>query len=349
MPGCSLKPLNVCAWPAVLRRVHFLIPPGHVCQRRGTQAHALRLSTPYSLRCHASKADWPPSPIPEAALQPGLYLVATPIGNLEDITLRAARVLRQASLILAEDTRRTGLLRAHLGISTPMLSFHRHNEHSRQEQVMQLLRSGQALAMVSDAGLPLVNDPGASLVAEAVSAGIKVIPIPGPSAFLAGLVASGLPTSVFTFCGYLPDKREKRRQALRGFAGLAHTLAWYVAPHDLAATLADMVSVLGSDRNCVVARELTKIHEEFFRATLQEAADRYAAEPPKGEITLLVQGAPAPQQLTEQEVEGQLHEVLRQLLSSGCSLNDAAKQASLQLNVRKSKAYHLALSIKGEV
>jgi 16S rRNA (cytidine1402-2'-O)-methyltransferase len=236
---------------------------------------------------------------PEAPLAPGLYLVATPIGNLGDITLRALDVLRRADRIACEDTRQTQKLLNHFEITTPTVSCHEHNEHQRAAELIEALRAGGRIAMVSDAGLPGVSDPGSWLAAEAIAAGIAVIPIPGANAALSALVASGLATDEFHFIGFLPEKAGARRTRLETLAAeiqkneAARTLIFYEAPHRILETLADLESVWGPALRVVVARELTKIHEEFLRGTVAEARrDLASRDRIRGEITLLVEAQP---------------------------------------------------------
>lgn len=221
-----------------------------------------------------------------------LYLVATPIGNLEDITLRALRILREADLIACEDTRHTRKLLDHYGIQKPTISYHEHNERERAEELVEKLLSGTSIALVSDAGTPLVSDPGYRLVARAVECGIAVDPIPGPSAALTALAASGLATDAFHFGGFLPPKAGQRRKTLQKLKTEPVTLIFYEAPHRALETLADIQEIFGV-RRIVVARELTKIHQEFLRGTAEEVRRLAAARPLKGEITLLVAKADA--------------------------------------------------------
>jgi 16S rRNA (cytidine1402-2'-O)-methyltransferase len=239
----------------------------------------------------------------ETSLAPGLYLVATPIGNLGDITLRALDVLRRADRIACEDTRQTQKLLNHFEITTPTVSCHQHNEHQRTAELVEALRAGGRIAMVSDAGMPGVSDPGSWLAAEAIAAGIAVIPIPGANAALSALVASGLPTDEFHFIGFLPEKAGARRTRLETLAAeiqkneTARTLIFYEAPHRILETLADLESVWGPALRVVVARELTKIHEEFLRGTVAEARrDLASRDRIRGEITLLVEARPLAQE-----------------------------------------------------
>ncbi|MGD0737841.1 MAG: 16S rRNA (cytidine(1402)-2'-O)-methyltransferase [Terracidiphilus sp.] len=230
-------------------------------------------------------------------IAPGLYLVATPIGNLGDITLRALEVLRSVDRIACEDTRQTQKLLNHFQIATPTVSLHQHNEHQRASELIEALKAGGRIAVVSDAGMPGISDPGTWLTAESIAAGVPVIPIPGANAALSALVASGLPTGEFQFIGFLPEKAGARRTRLEELASEARpsprTLIFYEAPHRILDTLADLESVWGSELRVVVARELTKIHEEFLRATVSEARrDLASRDRVRGEITLLVEVLP---------------------------------------------------------
>ena len=233
---------------------------------------------------------------PSGALPPSnlgtLYIVATPIGNLSDISARALETLRQVSRIACEDTRHTAKLLNHYGITTPTVSYHEHNERERAAELVERLQAGSSIALVSDAGTPLVSDPGYRLVQQATAAGITVVPIPGASATLAALAASGLATDEFRFCGFLPPKAGARRSRLADLREETCTLVFFEAPHRLADTLADMEAELG-DRPVVVARELTKMHEEFLRGTLAEIRAKLAGVEPKGEVTLVVGRAEA--------------------------------------------------------
>lgn len=232
-----------------------------------------------------------------------LYVVATPIGNLEDITLRALRVLREVALIAAEDTRRTRHLLQHYDITTPLLSFHEHNKAERIPRLLRALAQGD-VALVSDAGTPLVNDPGYELVVAAIEAGFRVVPVPGPSAPLAALVASGLPTDAFLYLGYLPRKPGERRRRLEQVAGLPYTLLFLETPQRLRAALDDLAAVLGPQRRIAIARELTKVHEEIWRGTLAQAVAYFQQHEPRGEFTLVVAGAsPEIREWGEEELE----------------------------------------------
>ncbi|MGQ9686877.1 MAG: 16S rRNA (cytidine(1402)-2'-O)-methyltransferase, partial [Thiobacillaceae bacterium] len=221
---------------------------------------------------------------------PTLYLVATPIGNLEDITLRALRVLREVSLIAAEDTRTTRKLLSHYGIKARLTSYHEHNKGAKIPLILDALRHGD-VALVSESGMPGVSDPGYDLVAAAAGAGVPVVPVPGPSAVVAALAVSALPTRQFTFVGFLPRRQGERRRLLSALAAQPQTIVALESPHRLLATLADVLAVLG-DRRIAVCRELTKLHEEVFRGHVSEAVAHFGQ--PRGEFTLVVAGAPQP-------------------------------------------------------
>ena len=217
-----------------------------------------------------------------------LYVVATPIGNLEDITYRAVRVLREAELIACEDTRQTRKLLDHYNIATPVVSYHEHNEAARAEELLRKLEQGTTVAQVSDAGMPGISDPGYRVIKLAIDRGIAVVPIPGASALVTALVGSGLPTDAFEFHGFLPAKAGQRRTMLEGFRQGRHTIVVYEAPHRIRETLEDIAAALGTNRPVVLARELTKIHEEFIRGSVAEVLERVKERELKGEITLLI-------------------------------------------------------------
>jgi 16S rRNA (cytidine1402-2'-O)-methyltransferase len=220
---------------------------------------------------------------------PALYLVATPIGNLEDITLRAVRVLKEVDVIACEDTRQTQKLLNHYGITTRTISYHEHNEMTRAAELVKEMQQGASLALVTDAGMPGISDPGFRLISLAIRHQVPVVPIPGASAFLAALVASGLPTDSFRFSGFLPAKRGERRAALEAIMTSPRTQVFYEAPHRIVEALSDAVDVLGTDRHVVIAREVTKLHEEFLRGRAAEVLETLKArDGVKGEITLLI-------------------------------------------------------------
>jgi 16S rRNA (cytidine1402-2'-O)-methyltransferase len=257
-----------------------------------------------------------------------LYIVATPIGNLEDITYRAVRILKEADLIACEDTRQTRKLLDHYGIEKPTISYHEHNENRRAQELIAKLKSGVSIAQVSDAGMPAISDPGYRVVKLALEHGIGVVPIPGPSAVITALAASGLATDVFEFRGFLPAKAGQRRTALEEALPVQHTVIYYEAPHRIAESLEDMVRVLGPQRPLVVARELTKIHEEFIRGTAQQVLDAVRERELKGEITLLIGKSEAPAHSEErQDLRSRLEELMReQKLDEKSALKVLAKE-----------------------
>jgi 16S rRNA (cytidine1402-2'-O)-methyltransferase len=242
---------------------------------------------------HSRRPTHTPTVPPELGDDAGtLYVVATPIGNLEDITVRAARILGEVDLILAEDTRRTRTLLTHIGHATRMQSLHAHNERSRIGGILERLARGESLAVVSDAGTPAISDPGGPLVAAVIEAGGRVVPIPGASAVITALCASGLPTDRFQFIGFLPGRPGRRRKLLASAFAVPGTTILYASPHRVAKDLAIAQEVGGRDRPAVIAREITKIHEEFDRGTLGELADRWAERKPRGEFVVLIGPAP---------------------------------------------------------
>jgi len=221
--------------------------------------------------------------------KPALYLVGTPIGNLEDITLRALRVLKEVDLIACEDTRQTQKLLNHFSISTRTTSYHEHNEAAKSAELVKAMQEGASVALVTDAGMPGISDPGYRLITLAIEQGVPVVPVPGASAFLTALIASGLPTDSFRFNGFLPAKRGERRAALEAVRDSPRTQVFYEAPHRIVETLQDVAEICGSARNVVVAREVTKLHEEFLRGRAAEVLETLKArESVKGEITLLI-------------------------------------------------------------
>ena len=268
-----------------------------------------------------------------------LYVVATPIGNLGDVSARAREILAGASVVAAEDTRHSGRLLRELGLERPLVSLHEHNERGRVAELVGRLQSGESVALVSDAGTPLVSDPGYLLVAAAVEAGIAVAPVPGPSAAIAALSASGLPCDRFCFEGFLPARAAARRQRLAELAAEARTLVLYEAPHRIAECLADLAAACGPGRRGCVARELTKKFETFYRGTLGELAARAGsdADMARGESVVIVEGAP-PAEPGAAELDNMLAVLLRHLPPSAA----AAAAASLA-GVRRADAYARAL------
>lgn len=270
-----------------------------------------------------------------------LYIIATPIGNLEDITYRAVRILGEVDLIAAEDTRHSLKLLSHFGISKPLTSYFDHNQQIKGERILNALRQGKSVALISDAGTPCVSDPGYQLVRDAVAEKIPVVPVPGACAAITALAASGLPTDSFTFAGFPPSRQGKRRTFLSGINSLPGTLVLYEAPHRLLDTLNDIREVLG-ERQVIVARELTKMFEEFIRGTASEVIAAVSQGIVRGEVVVLI----APGEAAAEENEP-LEQVLRRLMSDGTlSIKDAAKQAATISGVSRSEAYSEALRLK---
>ncbi len=284
----------------------------------------------------------------------GLYLVATPIGNLEDITLRALALLRGVDLILAEDTRRTRKLLSHYDIRASMKSLHEHNERAQAERLAARMAAGESMALVSDAGTPLISDPGHLLVRQAIAAGVPVVPVPGASSLLAALSASGLPLERFTFAGYLPRKAGARRRLFESLCADPGTLVFLESPRRLARSLADAADVLGP-RQVAVARELTKVHEEIIRGTLPEVAAHFAATEARGEVTVCVDGcggksgenADNPDALSRRIAgldRDTLDRRLEALLADGTPRNEAIKQIAREHHVPRREVYKLLMT-----
>jgi 16S rRNA (cytidine1402-2'-O)-methyltransferase len=275
------------------------------------------------------------------ALAPGLYLVATPIGNLEDITLRALRVLKEADLIACEDTRHTQKLLNHYGITTRTSSYHEHNEMTRAPELVVELEQGARIALVTDAGMPGISDPGFRLISLAIRHHVPVVPIPGASAFLAALVASGLPTDSFRFSGFLPAKRGQRRQMLESIKASPRTQVFYEAPHRVKEAVEDVVELLGLERHIVIAREVTKIHEEFLRGRASDVLETLKARGEiKGEITLLIGKAEEGQRETAPAPAMTIHQLVAQLImEEGLDEKAALKRVAKDRGISKSEAY----------
>ena len=272
-----------------------------------------------------------------------LYIVGTPIGNLEDLSLRAARILREADLIAAEDTRSAKTLLAHVGdVRAPVISYFEGNEAERAQELRAALAEGKKVAVISEAGMPGVSDPGARAVEAAVAAGARVEVIPGPSAVLAALVGSGLPSERFTFLGFPPREPGARQMLFGSLREEPATLIFYEAPDRVGQTLADLAAALGSERRASLGRELTKVHEEHVRGTLGELAARYAAAAPRGECTLVVAGATGAAAPIDVEAE------LKKLLAQGLGPRDAAARLVIATGKPRRHLYQLALSLRGE-
>ena len=276
------------------------------------------------------------------SLKLALYLVGTPIGNLEDITFRALRILKSVDLIAAEDTRHTGKLLHHYQITTPQVSYHQHNHHQRLPELLQHLHSGKSVALVSDAGMPSISDPGYELVKACVEADIEIIPIPGVTALITALAASGLPTINFSFEGFLPTKPKARKAHLESLKGETRTLIFYESPHRLRQTLADFATVFGSERQIVLGRELTKIHEEFWRGTIDAAIALYREQrQPKGEYTLVVAGKEKTSKIVLSEAE--IKAELQQLLDQGMTRSQASRHLAEITSLPRRQIYELSL------
>jgi 16S rRNA (cytidine1402-2'-O)-methyltransferase len=265
-----------------------------------------------------------------------LYVVSTPIGNLADITYRAVAVLGEVDRILAEDTRRTRILLQHYGLSTPLVSAHAHNEAARAAELIGWLEAGEEVAIVSDAGTPLLSDPGARIVQRVVQAGYQVVPIPGPSAILAALVGAGIDPEPFTFYGFTPRSGRARSERLAEVASLRHASVLYEAPVRLVRLLRDLAVHCGTERKVVVARELTKVHESFYRGTLAEVSAYYEREPARGEVVVVVAGL----EVTEADAESAevALEVARTLLGEGERPSAAARELSRRLGLPRNRA-----------
>ncbi len=265
-----------------------------------------------------------------------LYLVSTPIGNLSDLSGRAARVLGEVERVFAEDTRRTGRLLQHFGVDTPLTSLHQHNEAARAGRVLECLESGRDAAVVSDAGTPLVSDPGARVVDAALEAGHEVVPVPGPSAVLAALVGSGLPADRFVFLGFAPRKGLERRALLQRIADSPETTVLFEAPGRLPRLLADLERACSPGRRVAVAREMTKLHEEFVRGTLADARAHFGERAPRGEVTLVIDRSPG-----GEPDESAAREVAAGLLAGGARPSEAVRELMARLGVSRNRAYRI--------
>jgi len=280
-----------------------------------------------------------PSKIPP---MPGvLYLVATPIGNLADITHRALQVLKDVALIACEDTRHTRKLLQHYGITTRTISYHEHNEQQRALELLELLRQGSDVAVVSDAGTPSISDPGFRLVRAAIENEIPVVPVPGPSALISALIAAGLPTDEFFFAGFLPPRSNARRARLAELQSVPGTLIFYEAPHRLAATLKDAREILG-EREAVVARELTKLHEEIRRGRLSELSSHYENQEPRGEIVVLIDRHVIAEPTND--ATSSVSALVAQFEQDGLDHRAALKKAARELGLSRAEAYRKLLS-----
>lgn len=271
-----------------------------------------------------------------------LYLCATPIGNLEDMTYRAVRTLREVDLVAAEDTRHSRKLLTHFDIHTPLVSYHEHNKLSRGSELIERMIAGESIACVSDAGLPGISDPGSHLASLAIEAGITVTPIPGANAALSALIASGHDTTEFHFIGFLPKQKKNRLDTLTRIKPIQSTLIFYESPHRLKDTLEELLRVLG-DRQMTAARELTKKFEEFRRGTIAELLAYYREEAPRGEFTLIVEGASEQDDSAEEISDLSIEEELMRLIEQGTDKKDAIRQVAKRRNMPKRSVYQIAL------
>lgn len=274
-----------------------------------------------------------------------LYLCATPIGNLEDMTFRAVRILKEVDVVAAEDTRHTRKLLTHFDIHTPLVSYHEHNKLGRGPELIERLLAGESIACVSDAGMPGISDPGSHLAMLAIEAGITVTPVPGANAGLSALIASGLDTTEFHFIGFLSKQKKNRLETLARIKPIQGTLIFYESPHRLKDTLGELLDVLG-DRNIAAARELTKKFEEFRRGTITELIAYYKEEAPRGEFTLIVNGAGEEEARVEEEtIDMTVEEELILLIENGTEKKEAIRQVARRRNMPKREVYQIALSL----
>ena len=274
-----------------------------------------------------------------------LYLCATPIGNLEDMTFRAVRILKEVDVVAAEDTRHTRKLLTHFDIHTPLVSYHEHNKLGRGPELIERLLAGEDIACVSDAGMPGISDPGSHLAMLAIEAGITVTPVPGANAGLSALIASGLDTTEFHFIGFLSKQKKNRLETLARIKPIQGTLIFYESPHRLKDTLGELLDVLG-DRRIVAARELTKKFEEFRRGTIEELIAYYKEEAPRGEFTLIVDGASEEEaQIVEETINMTVEQELIMLMENGTEKKEAIRQVAKRRNMPKRDVYQIALSL----
>jgi 16S rRNA (cytidine1402-2'-O)-methyltransferase len=276
-----------------------------------------------------------------------LYLCPTPIGNLEDITLRVLKILREVDLIAAEDTRVTIKLLNHFKIKTPLISYHEHNKKSQGPKLISLLKEGKNIAIVTDAGTPGISDPGEDLVRDAIRAGIKVIPLPGAAAAICALVVSGFSTKRFVFEGFLPKRAQDKAQRLSELVFEQRTLVFYEAPHRIIKTLKALKDTLGN-RRVTIAREMTKVHEEFIRGTLEDIIQRFNEVSPKGEMVIVVEGAKQAAAITEpklsqEDLKTKLQYIMEQNMAKGLSKNQSLKNAAKQLGLSRNEAYEILI------
>ncbi|MFP4006876.1 MAG: 16S rRNA (cytidine(1402)-2'-O)-methyltransferase [Spirulinaceae cyanobacterium] len=273
-----------------------------------------------------------------------LYIVGTPLGNLEDMTFRAIRILKEVDIIAAEDTRHTGKLLQHFQIETPQISYYEHNANRRTPELIKRLEKGDAIALVTDAGMPAISDPGYELVKACAEAQINVIPIPGATAAMTALAASGIESDRFIFEGFLPTKNKERKARLQQIQRETRSLIFYEAPHRVLQTLTDFADIFGQNRLIVLARELTKMHEQFWRGTIGEAISYYQENTPKGEFTIVVAGGDAATQMAL--TEDQLKLELKKLIAEGMSRSQASRHLAQVTAIPRRQLYQLALAIE---
>jgi 16S rRNA (cytidine1402-2'-O)-methyltransferase len=271
-----------------------------------------------------------------------LYLVGTPIGNLGDMTMRGLEVLKGVDTIAAEDTRHTGKLLHHFQIKTPQISYHQHNEQHRIPELISQIQAGKSIALVTDAGMPGISDPGYLLVSACVAAGIRVIPIPGVTAVITAVSASGLPSDRFVFEGFLPAKGQERKDRLQAVSGDSRTLVFYESPHRLRQTLADFAETFGIDRQIVLGRELTKLHEEFWRGEIGAAIEHYTQVEPQGEYAIVIAGTAVSHPTLSDEA---IDRALIELMLAGTSRSQASRIVAEQISQSRRYVYQLALAI----
>jgi 16S rRNA (cytidine1402-2'-O)-methyltransferase len=275
-----------------------------------------------------------------------LYLVGTPIGNLEDMTFRAIATLKQVDLIAAEDTRHTGKLLHHFGIETPQTSYHEHNAFKRVPELVEKLLQGMTIALVTDAGMPAISDPGVELVQGCIAAGVRVVPIPVVTAGIAALTASGFATQHFGFDGFLPTDKKEKRDRLEILRLETRTMILYESPHRLLRTLEELAESLGKDRQIAIARELTKLHEEFWRGSIEDAIAHFTIQAPRGEFTLVLEGVKA--RLKPVWTEDVILKELQNLIDSGVSRSEASRQLAELADLPRRQIYQLALTLQEE-
>lgn len=286
----------------------------------------------------------------EVELNAKLYLVGTPIGNLEDMSYRAIRVLKEVNLIAAEDTRHTRKLLEYFEIRTPMTSFHEHNELEKSNELIKKILNGESIALVTDAGMPGISDPGYRLTIQAWENQVDIIPVPGPTALISALVVSGMPTDKFIFAGFLPRKKSRRREVLQELRCERRTTIFYESPHRLLTTLNDIKEILGEEQRLAVCRELTKKHEEKIRGSINEVLAHFNKTPPKGEIVLVCEGNQNTETYADQSIQNEMSviEHLHNLLDQGFTKKEAIKVVAKEQNLPKKEVYRQAIEIKIE-